>query len=137
MLEHLICARESDPLTAFMIELKREIEEDQAALERLIASVGADVGLVRQAGGWMMEKLSRLKIRVTGAEDGEMGLYLAFEVIYLGITGKHALWTALAAAAETNAALRILDYSHLQYRAIDQRDRVAEKRLALARTVLN
>ena len=61
-----------------------------------------------------------------------MGLYLAFEGLVLGITGKLVLWRGLEAAAFGAPELRGLDYAELQVRAKEQRDRVEAKRLELA-----
>ena len=64
-----------------------------------------------------------------------MGLYLAFEGLVLGITGKLVLWRGLEAAVVGAPELRGLDYAELQVRAKEQRDRVEAKRLELAPSV--
>ena len=58
---------------------------------------------------------------------------LALEGLVLGITGKQALWAALAVAADAVPQLRELDYAQLQKRAAEQCDRVEAKRLEVAR----
>ena len=57
----------------------------------------------------------------------------ALEGLALGITGTQLLWRALQSASDTTPQLRGLDYTHLEQRAREQRDRVEEKRLAAAR----
>ena len=66
-----------------------------------------------------------------------MGLFHAFEGLVLGITGKRALWTALAAAADTAPQLRLLDYARLEKRAAEQCGRVDAKRLEIARKIFS
>ena len=60
---------------------------------------------------------------------------MAFEGIFLGITGKLDLWRGLEAAVVGAPELRGLDYAELQVRAKEQRDRVEAKRLELAPSV--
>jgi hypothetical protein len=82
-----------------------------------------------------MEKLSRAKIQPGEEEKGELGLLLALEGLALGITGKRALWRALATVSATLAQLRSLDYDELENRAVEQHGRVEAKRLEIAREV--
>jgi hypothetical protein len=81
------------------------------------------------------EKLSRAKIRLSDSEKNQLGLLHALEGLVLGITGKRALWAALAVAADAVPRLRELNYAQLQKRAAEQCDRVEAKRLEVAREV--
>lgn len=135
MLDNLIEIFESKPLAQFFKDLRAEIETDQHTLEELMRKIGADESAVKKAGAWVAEKFSRVKLRVSGAADDQLGLLHALEALLLGITGKRALWTALAAAAENLSQLRLLDYANLERRAVAQRDRVESKRREVAREV--
>lgn len=137
MINHLIETFEGNSLGQFFKELRAEIQTDQQTLENLIEKIGADENAVKKAGAWVAEKFSRAKIRVSDSADGQLGLLHALEALMLGITGKRALWTALAAAAERVPQLRALDYAILEQRAIEQRDRVEAKRLEVAREVFS
>ena len=135
MIDHLIETFEAKALGQFFKELRLEIKSDQQILEKLIEKIGADESAIKKAGAWVAEKFSRAKIRVSDSADDQLGLLQALEALMLGITGKHALWTALAAAAERVPQLRGLDYGTLERRAIEQRDRVEAKRREVAREV--
>ncbi len=135
LLDRLIEIYQEKPLEGFFRDLRAEIEADQEVLKSLIAGLGQEESTVRKAGAWVMEKLSRAKIQPGEAEKGEMGLFLALEGLALGITGKRALWRALAAASATVPRLRTLDYDELEKRAEEQHDRVEAKRLEIARKV--
>jgi ferritin-like metal-binding protein YciE len=137
MLDHLIETFEGKALAQFFKELCAEIETDQKSLENLIEKIGADESAVKKAGAWVAEKFSRAKIRVSDSADDQLGLLQALEALMLGITGKRALWTALAAACERVPQLRALDYPTLERRAIEQRDRVEAKRREVAREVFS
>ena len=135
LLDRLIENHEGKPLERFFKNLRGDIQEDQTKLEELIHKLGEEESAVRKAGAWILEKLSRAKIRLTESEEGDMGLFLALEALALGITGKQALWRALASASETVPSLARLDYAELEARAAEQAERVEAKRCEFARTV--
>ena len=135
LLDRLIENYEGKPLERFFKNLRGDIQEDQKKLEDLIHKLGEEESAVRKAGAWIMEKFSRAKIRLTESEGGDIGLFLALEAIALGITGKQALWRALASASEAVPALARLNYAELEMRAAEQAERVEAKRRELARTV--
>jgi len=135
MVDNLIETFEGKPLAQFFKDMRVEIEVDQDTLESLIEKIGADPSAIKQAGAWVAEKFSRVKIRLSGTGEDQLGLLHALEALMLGITGKRALWTALAAASENLPSLRLFDYAALEGRAIEQRDRVEAKRREVARLV--
>lgn len=135
LLDRLVDIYQGKPLERFFQALRDEIDADQETLKKLIAKLGENESAVRKAGAWIAEKLSRAKIQLSETGEGEMGLFLALEGLSLGITGKRALWRALAAASETAPHLRGQDYVRLEERAVEQRDRVEAKRLEVAREV--
>lgn len=135
LLDRLVDIYKGKPLERCFTDLRQEIEADQETLKALIARLGQEESTVRKAGAWVIEKLSRAKIQPGETGEGEMGLFLALEGLALGITGKRALWRALAAASATVPQLRSLDYDALEKRAKEQHDRVEAKRLEIAREI--
>ena len=132
LLDRLIETYEARSLGDFFQDLRRHIEADQETLKELIQKLGVDESSGRKVAGWMAEKLTRPKISLSKTRAGEMGLFLALEALVLGITGKHSLWRALAAASKDIPGLAQVDYTVLQQRALAQRDIVESKRLELA-----
>jgi hypothetical protein len=135
LVDHLIETFEGKPLRQFFKNLRAEIEADQHTLEALIGKIGVDESAIKKAGAWAAEKFSRTKIRVSDSADDQLGLLYALEALMLGINGKRALWTALAAASEHVPQLHLLDYANLEQRAVDQCDQFEAKRLEIARRV--
>jgi len=136
LLDHLIETYKGKPLEEFFFHnLRDEIDADQDTLQDLIKKLGENESAVRKAGAWVAEKVSRAKIRLSDSEKNQLGLLHALEGLVLGITGKRALWAALAVAADAVPQLRELDYVRLQKRASEQCDRVEGKRLEVAREV--
>jgi hypothetical protein len=135
LLDRMIVACQGKSLEGFIRQLREDIHDDQEKLEELIEKLGASEGGVRKAGAWIAEKLSRPKIDLGEGSKEEIGVFLALEVLLLGITGKRSLWRALQAASRTVPALARLDYSGLEKRAIEQCEQVEARRLEIARQV--
>ena len=107
LLDHLIEIYQGKPLERFYKGLRSEIDADQGELQDLIEGLGEKESLVRKAGLWVAEKLSRAKIRLSDSEENRMSLFHALEGLVVCITGKRSLWTAQAAAADTVPELRV------------------------------
>jgi hypothetical protein len=131
LLEHLINAYADHPLASFFVDLEREIKSDQAVLKQLLATAQKKPSFFRKIAAWISEKFARSKVKLAGEEIGGLGLVQALEMLALGIRGKQLLWRALAASAWSG--LQTVDLARLEQRAIDQQERVEEKRLAAAR----
>ena len=137
MLNALAKSFQGQPLELFFKNLQTEIQADFEALESLMKKIGSEGSAIKQAGAWVAEKISRAKLGASDPAADQLELFQALETLMLGITGKCALWAALAAAAEGEPALRLLDYAKLQERAVQQRDRVEAERLRVARELFS
>lgn len=135
MLDRLVETLAQKPLGLYLAGLRQEIEQEQRILKGLLDSLAAPESVLRKAGAWMAEKASRLKLRLSGSDEDQMGLFLALEGLILGVTGKAALWRALECAAQDYPALRGPDYSALRACALEQAERVDQHRLEVARAV--
>jgi hypothetical protein len=134
LLEALRDQHAGEPLGRFAAELLVELEADRAVLQGLSERLGAGSSALKEAGAWLGQKASRLKLRRRAA--GGLGTFEALEALALGILGKLALWRALAVSAAADARLRGVDFDHLAARAQAQHARVEERRLEAARVVL-
>ena len=123
-----------EPLGRFAAQLSSEIEADRHTLEELAERVGPGGSPLKEAGAWLAEKVSRLKLGRPAA--GELGTFEALEALALGILGKKALWDALEAAASQDPRLSGLKFGELSRRAQAQHARVEDERLTTARTAL-
>jgi hypothetical protein len=118
----------------FAASLVPAIAEDDATLRSIIESFGTTPSRTKQAGGWLLEKASRLKLGHAGSLD--FSLFESLELLCLGILGKQSLWKALEACAPSEPRLSHWDFRDLICRAQQQFDRVEHERIALARVVL-
>ncbi len=119
----------------FAALLLPEIQEDDQTLRSIALKIEANPSIIKQAGGWLLEKVARLKLGHTGSTNFEM--FESLELLVLGIHGKECLWKALQAASILDARLREYNFEKLISRAREQNDKVETQRLDLARTVLS
>lgn len=133
LIEYLADKFHDSSLEMFFADLHADITADQDVLRDLLNTFDGKESTVRKAGAWLAEKVGRAKFSIEEHDVSGTGLLEALEGLAMGITGKQLLWRALAAASEVMPQLSGLDYAQLEQRAIEQRDRVDQKRLAAAR----
>lgn len=131
LIDRLIDGSQSAEDRRLLEALKAEIEEDASTVERLIHELGGERSSVRQAGGWISEKLAALKLRFDDPAGARLSRFEALEMLALGILGKRALWRVLRSA--NLPQLRSLDLEALEGRAQRQHDLVDDERLVLGR----
>jgi hypothetical protein len=112
-----------------------EIQADDAKLRSIAQKISPNPSVIKQAGGWLLEKLARVKLGHTGASNFEM--FESLELLALGIHGKQCLWKALQVASKLDSRLREYNYEELLSRAQQQYDKVEHERLNLAQSVLS
>ena len=136
LLDHLEEDGAGTAQASLLADVHAEIEADRQELEAFMAQRGIAVSAPRKATGWLVEKLSEIKLHLDDAGDGALRRLEALETVSLGIAGKQALWHALAAAAEEAPELNGLDYARLGQRAETQRAVVEALRLRAAKEAL-
>lgn len=126
MLDRLVA---DHPETHFFADLRVQIGDSQDQLRQLISDLGLAESSARKASAWVAEKLSRAKIR----DNDSFGVFLALEMLLLGLTGQAALWRALQKLAPESATLRRLDLEGLHARATRLAAEVESARLEMSR----
>lgn len=137
LMENLETVYAGQPIADFIAKLRADIEVDIRELEDLMGQLQVSESRTRKASAWLTEKFTQLKLRLDDPAHGDLRLFESLEALSLGIEGKRSLWLALSAAAELSPQLRIADYQRLQQRAEEQRARVEDQRLELARKALS
>lgn len=133
LLDHLVSANVSKPHEAFFVALRREVSEDQTALEKMLQDLHSGEGLMRHAAAFIGEKLARLKLLLEDPGGNRLAYFEKLEALALGIEGKRALWRALGAVASEAPTLQNVDFDRLNQRAEAQRQRVEAVRIEAAR----
>jgi hypothetical protein len=120
-----------------MVALHHDISEDRDTLESLLGQLELDRHAVKEAAGWMLEKVSRLRLNPALTGSAELTRLMETEALSLGIEGKLAMWLALKEAAAANPRLAGTDYDRLIERARSQRGALEPHRLAAAAAALS
>ena len=130
--EKLRDTNQGTELGQVMVALHSDISEDRDALQELMGHLELDRHAVKEAAGWMLEKVSRLRLNPALTGSAELTRMQEAEALSLGIEGKLSMWLALKEAAATDRRLAVADYDHLIERARGQRRALEPHRLAAA-----
>ena len=116
----------------FFQDLKNSVEQDRAILEQLISLLGTDSSTLIKAAGGLAGRLGWIKLAWEGVLPGKLGMFEALELLTLGITGKHLLWTALEGVRNRFPQWNGYDFKNLDCEACRQRDAVEAYRIQAA-----
>lgn len=130
--EKIASDNEGAELGSFMAGVLTAIEEDRATLEDVMARVGVERTIVKQAAGRLAERLSRLRMHRTVTGDPSLSRLLELEALILGVTGKLALWQTLRELAPREPGLAGMDFEGLIGRAREQLRGLEEHHRAMA-----
>jgi hypothetical protein len=136
LLDHLLTILPDDDRRAVLVAVRKDVEEDQEVLRRILHGVGAHESIIRKAAAWLTEKIGLAKLRLDDPHAGELHLLEALEAVGLGVQGKLALWRSLAAQQAQWPELQDLNFALLQQRAEDQHQKIEALRLRSARMAL-
>lgn len=126
-------SNEGTPLGDLLGRLVGEIAEDRRALIGVMDALGIRRNPAKQAGGWIAEKLGRLKPNGSLVGYSDLSRVLELEGLTLGITGKLALWHNLEALAATDERLSTAPIDEVIERSERQLRDLREHRLEAAR----
>lgn len=121
-------------LGEFLRWLENELIDERSQLEAMMSAIGVKPDRLKDAGGWIGEKLGRFKLngQITGYSP--LSRLVELEGLHVGISGKLSMWENLRSAHGASFAGHDLD--ELARRAEEQRARLAEHRAAAARASL-
>jgi hypothetical protein len=130
LVESIRAENEGTPLGELLGRLATEIETDRGTLEGLMTGLGVETSPVKQAAGWMLERLSRLRFDERVTRSAATTRLMQLETLSLGIEGKVMLWNALEQVGETS--FEGADFAGLVTRAQTQRKDIEPFRLEAA-----
>lgn len=123
------------PYGEVLDELRREFEEDRAALASIMDRLGVRADPARKAVAWGAEKLGRLKLNGQLTGYSPLSRLEELEILELGVTGQLLLWEALL--RNPPAGVSEPELAQLAQRARSQRERLEDLRLRAADEALN
>jgi hypothetical protein len=136
LLQHLQRTRRGEHMHWFFVTLRGEVVADRVSLEGVMDRTQVKKHRHRTATAWLIEKLTRFKLRMDDKGDGALQFLEGLELVEVGIEGKRELWRALAATSEQMPVLKGIDFGNLIQRADEQHERVESVRLETAKAAL-
>jgi hypothetical protein len=134
LLKNLEEQHAGEPLAQFAAAELKLLLEDRQLLQGIIDRAGSESSALKEATGWVAEKVSRFKLRHLSSR--EFGTFEALELLALGIHGRVSLWRVLSVIASSDTRMPAEDFDALAARAQAQHDRVEERRLQIAPSAL-
>ncbi len=123
-----------DERSAMWRSVAAEIEEDRETLTHIRDLVDASPNRVKSLLAQGAERLGRLKTNGYILRSSVLGQMLELEMMLIGVTGKLALWQALARLEDPR--LEGIDFERLVERAEAQRSRLEQYRISLVPAAL-
>jgi hypothetical protein len=136
LLQHLEGTRGGKDMHWFLVTLRGDVLADRVSLEGVMDRAQVKKHRHRRTTAWLIEKLTRLKLRVDDKGDGALQFLEGLELVEVGIEGKRELWRALAATSERMPFLKGIEFGNLIQRADEQHDRVEALRVETAKAAL-
>lgn len=116
----------------YFIKLADEIRNDRRMLENLLTRIEQTPSAILKLAGGVAARVGGLKLLWEKVQPGELGMFEAFEMLALGIQGKHLLWIVMREIQPWFPEWEDLDFKRLELDAIRQRDEVEEWRIGAA-----
>ena len=121
---------------SFLRDLVTAIEDDKRELEALMETLGIAQDRLKQIAAWAAEKAGRLKLNGQLTGYSPLSRLVELEGLFLGVTGKRALWRTLKQISDHDSRLAVTDFDKLITRAEEQRSGIEEHRLHAATEAL-
>ncbi len=123
-------SNEGTELGDFLAGLADEIERERETLKSMLDHLGVPENRIKVPIAWAAEKVGRLKPNGQLTGYSPLSRLIELEGLALGVTGKLALWRALAA---TRGDLGEFGLQDLIEQAQEQRDELEGRRVEAAR----
>lgn len=132
LIERMTSSDDEATPRAFLRELQDRVGADLDTLEDVMRRLDIEPDPVRAAGGWLGEKLTRVRLSDVVTGSIHLSHLLELETIALGIHGKRGMWEVLARVAGDEPRLAGIDFDELVARADRQEQDVQQHRREMA-----
>jgi hypothetical protein len=121
-----------NPVGSYLSQLVPQLEEERSLLADVLLVVGASPPRLKQAGGWMAERLGRLKLNGRLLGYSSLSRLVELEGLCLGVEGSRSLWLLLSRLGREDGRLAAFNFDQLVARKERQREALERLRLAAA-----
>ncbi len=110
-----------NPVGIYLDTLERELREDRATVENIMAVLGLPRDPLKEGLAWVGEKLGRLKLNGRLTRYSPLSRLMELEGLCLGTEGRLSLWRTLRRLARKDERLGRFDFTALITRTEQQR----------------
>jgi hypothetical protein len=118
--QRIVDQNEDNVLKEQLSRVAREIVEDRGKLEELMRALEVAPSRLKQAGAWLGEKVTRLKLNGRVFGYSPLSRLMELEGLASAIRMKRRLWESLEIARRWDSRLQAFDFSQLIRRAEEQ-----------------
>lgn len=108
-------------LASYLATFLKELQADDAAVRETLLRIGVKPDVVKQAAGWLAEKVGRLKLNGQLIRYSDLSRLEEIEALCAGVELKRSLWRSLRRVAVSDVRLGAIDFDRLEERAEAQR----------------
>lgn len=134
LVKRAAAANEDSSYGSELATLAAEIKADREELKQLMDDLDVGPDRLKVTGGWIGEKLGRLKLNGSLLEYSPLSRLIEIEGLFLGVSGKLALWENLMLSH--GERIGSIDVAELAERARSQQSRLEELRRRAAAEAL-
>jgi hypothetical protein len=132
----LVDAHRDTEAGAALQRVATQIAEDRESLLQIMAALDVPASRTKALGGWIAEKVGRLKLNGRLIRRSPLSSVLELETLLLGVQGKAAGWRTLRVVAKHDTRLDIARLDELLARAASQIDTLEDLRIQAVNEVL-
>jgi hypothetical protein len=119
------------PLASFLAGYLIHLSAQEQTLKRVLATTGGGESRVKQAAGWLLEKVGRLKVNESLLNYSALSRLVELETLASAAQARLCLWSTLEVVL-TATPLAVADFAALRQATQDQLLEIQTHRLAAA-----
>jgi hypothetical protein len=98
-------------LGTFLEALLLVLQDNQVRVRKLLRRINAQESVAKKLGGWMIEKVGRLKVNNALLRYSDLSRVIELETLVVGLQAQTNLWSVLEKYRATDARFEGIDFS--------------------------
>lgn len=117
---------ENSPWNGFLRRYQPEVKEQYVRLETMIEQLGYPKSALKEAAGWLLEKVGRLKLNDRLTKYSPLSRLVEFEALIAAAQLRYCLWKSLETAQDP-VTQSLADYAKLREQAERHLEQLADE----------
>lgn len=117
--------RESE-LGKFLEQFVLVLQEEQVRIRKLLKRLDAAESSVKKLGGWMLEKVSRLKLNNSLFRYSDLSRVIELETLVAGLQAQSSMWRVLENCRSDDTRFLGIDFATARIKSEEMLDKMKE-----------